>query len=101
MTRFLRTRPEYWDDLREAAEWLDAQSPGLSSSLAADAAVALQRIAERPEAYRALKGNLRRAFLQRFQYTVVFLYENDRVHVLGLVHGARDFESWINQRLKA
>lgn len=101
MTRVFRTRPEYWDDLREAAVWLDAQTPGLSSKLAADAATTLQKIAEHPSAYRTLRGNLRRAFLNRFNYTVVFLYETDRIFVLGMVHGARDFERWLQMRLSS
>ncbi|MCC6575655.1 MAG: hypothetical protein IT462_17885 [Planctomycetes bacterium] len=87
--------------MREAAAWLDAQTPGLSSKLAADAATTLQKIAESPAAYRALRGNLRRAFLSRFNYTVVFLYEADRISVLGMVHGARDFERWLQTRLSS
>lgn len=50
----------------------------------------LARIADTPEQFRKVRGDVRRAVLRRFPYTIHFLLEADRIVLLAIFHVKRN-----------
>ena len=74
----------------EAVAWYEAQRPGLGLEFNQEVDGFLIRIAENPERFRKVRGEIRRAVLRRFPYTIHFLPETDRIIVMAVFHGKRD-----------
>ncbi|MGH9874561.1 MAG: hypothetical protein ACRD9S_19060 [Pyrinomonadaceae bacterium] len=49
----------------------------------------LERIANQPERFREIRGQVRRVVLQLFPYSIYFLPEVDRIVVLAVFHARR------------
>jgi plasmid stabilization system protein ParE len=63
----------------------------LGLDFAAEINVFLRRIAEMPEQFPQIRGEIRRAVLRRFPYTLHFLIiEPDRIVVLAVFHVKRN-----------
>jgi len=88
------------DDLEAAAEYLRQDSPSFSSSFvlrALEAARSLSLFPERGRVAPELKSdNIREIFI--YNYRLIYSVEKDKVSILGLIHGRRDFSTaWQDQ----
>lgn len=93
-----------WRDLDEAADYIARDSPAYASSW-----VEAVRNAARSLSHHPLRGrkvpeiddpSVREIFVTR--YRLVYRVVPERVYILGLIHGARDFtRAWARRRRKS
>ncbi len=99
MTRRILFRPEAEAELIEAAEWYETRGLGLGAEFlrALDATIA--NIARHPFASRVVFGEVRRALLRRFPYSVIYALPDDEILIVACIHGKRDPNQW-KQRIE-
>jgi plasmid stabilization system protein ParE len=94
MTFPVVVRPEAHRDIVAARDWYDRQRPGLGDEFVAAADEFIGQIQLQPELYAAVLKGVRRGKLRRFPYVVYYRLLNDRVEILGVIHGSRDPRVW-------
>jgi plasmid stabilization system protein ParE len=94
MTRRLIIEPEAEEDLRGAFAWYEEQRPGLGQAFLLGIEASLGAVRRRPESYRVVHRELRRASVRRFPHGIFFLVEGDAIVVLAVVHAKRDPSVW-------
>jgi toxin ParE1/3/4 len=90
-------RPEASRDAEEARDYFNAQQAGLGQAFLERLRAALARIGDMPEMYGVVWRNVRAARLRQFTYVVYYRVYDDRVEVLGVLHGSRDPSVWRNR----
>ena len=90
----LLLRKEAAADLVEGVEWYDAQRGGLGGEFLMAVRAALATIEDSPERYPTVRGDIRRAPLRRFPYSLFYVAEPDRTVVLACMHFRRDPRRW-------
>ena len=90
MSRTIEFRRVARFEFDEAVARYEAERPGLGLEFKEQVRAYLNRIADNPEHFRRVRGEIRRAVLRRFPYTIHFLPEPDRIVVLAVFHGKRD-----------
>ena len=76
-------------ELDESVSWYENKRPGLGGQLRIEIEKHIQRIADQPQQFRQIRGQIRRAVLQRFPFSIYFLAEAERIVVLAVFHGRR------------
>jgi plasmid stabilization system protein ParE len=99
MSRKLTFSAEARRELREAASWYEARSPGLGQELLTDARDCLRRIDTQPETGSPVKGvpeavGARRVLLKRFPYAVIYIELEAEARVLAFAHVRRRPGYW-------
>lgn len=98
MPHVATVRPEFWQDLLDQSDWYEAQQPGLGTQFEHEVRSKIGEILQRPLMYKAYKGELRRVLIARFPQHIVFVSTDTSVAFLGIVHAAREFETWLDRR---
>jgi plasmid stabilization system protein ParE len=93
VTRSVRFRAEAEAEAVEAQRWYESRRSGLGIGFAGALEHSLSRIAKNPAAFPKVRGETRRAVLQRFPYAIYFRVSDDAVVVLA-VHGRQHPERW-------
>jgi len=81
-------------DFDEAFNWYEKRQPGLGVQFAERVQVALDSISAMPELHALIFGDVRRAFVRPFPYSVIYRIRGGRVVVLAVVHNKRDPKIW-------
>lgn len=81
-------------DAEEAATWYEAHRPGLGLEFILQLDAAIERAADFPEGYALQYREVRRVLMRRFPYAVYFVFENNVVEVLAVLHQHGDPSSW-------
>ena len=81
-------------EVGEAHEWYEAQSEGLGMEYEAAFALQLRRLEQAPLLYSEIVSGVRRTLLPRFPYSVFFTVKGDLVHILAVIHNARNPKRW-------
>ncbi len=85
-----RVAEQEFDD---SIAWHEAEREGLGQEFRATIEEYFQRIADNPERFPKVRGEVRRAVvLRRFSFVIHFLIETDRVVILSVFHTSRDPE---------
>ena len=87
-------RPQADAEALQAQRWYEERTPGLGVDFAAAVTDAVARIVENPLAYARVRGEVRRAILQRFPFGVYFRVLPDEIIILAVSHGHRHPRSW-------
>ena len=74
----------------EALAWYENQEPGLGLKFKSEVDLVFERIALHPDHFRYVRGEIRRAVLRRFPFTIHYLAESERIVVLAVFHAKRD-----------
>ncbi|MCK9189420.1 type II toxin-antitoxin system RelE/ParE family toxin [Acidithiobacillus sp.] len=82
----------------EAQEWYELQSPGLGEEFIAALELQLKRLEQAPLLYAEVISSVRRALLPRFPYGLFYVVRGDLVHVLAVLHDARNPSRWPKSR---
>lgn len=77
-------------EIGEAQEWYESQSPGLGEEFIAAMELQLKRLEQAPLLYAEVIPGVRRALLPRFPYGLFYAVRNDLLHVLAVLHDARN-----------
>jgi toxin ParE1/3/4 len=81
-------------ELGEAYEWYEAQSQGLGTEFELAFELQLKRLEQVPLLYAEVVADVRRTLLPRFPYGVFYVVRNDLVHILAVIHNARNPKRW-------
>src|SRR5437667_11001324 len=92
MTHRLIVRPEAERDIAEAAHWYEERSQGLGSHFLRCADASMAFIHRNPLSVAKYYKEYRRALLHRFPYGVFFVFDNEAVVVVAILHLAQDPE---------
>ncbi len=87
-------RQEAERDLSDAHAWYEERMPGLGSSFLAATERTLEAIEREPGRFPRVRGDIRRALMRRFPYGVFFIWEEERISVIAIMHLARDPGKW-------
>ncbi|MCA8917470.1 MAG: type II toxin-antitoxin system RelE/ParE family toxin [Planctomycetes bacterium] len=90
--------PDFWIDVVESAEWFDEQRRDLGREFVAAVDAAIDKVLENPHAYRTVATPTRRFIIKRFQQLVFYEAEAENVLFLGVVHGSREVNRWLQRR---
>jgi plasmid stabilization system protein ParE len=87
-------------EMRDAADWYEEQRRGLGDRFLDEADCVLATVARRPKSFRRLATSaadleIRRAFLDRFPFAVVFLEMAHEIRVVAIAHVRREPEYWL------
>lgn len=90
-------RPQARAEIREARGWYEGQIPGLGRAFIAEVEATLAFLRLHPQMYAAVSddGNVRRALLHRFPYSLVYeVMAVDDIVVLACRHVRQDEINW-------
>jgi toxin ParE1/3/4 len=90
----LTVDPEASIELRDAATWYEGARAGLGDRFLDAIAATVERIAEGPHTFPAVRSGLRRALVAPFPYMVIFIADAERVHVVAFAHAKRRPDYW-------
>lgn len=81
-------------EIGEARAWYEIQSAGLGEEFIAAMELQLKRLEQAPLLYVEVIPKVRRALLPRFPYGLFYIVREDLVHVLAVLHDARNPGQW-------
>ncbi|MDO8990475.1 MAG: type II toxin-antitoxin system RelE/ParE family toxin [Sideroxyarcus sp.] len=85
-------------EIGETREWYESQSPGLGGEFIAAIELQLRRLEQAPLLYAEVLSGVRRALLPRFPFGLFYALRDDLVHVLAVLHDARNPGRWPKRR---
>lgn len=98
MTFKLAFHPLARVDLIEASTWREVRELGLGERLETQARAIFERLKHDALHYAVRFGDIRRVNLPSFPYGVFYFVSDDRVVVIGILHGVRDSEAELQRR---
>jgi plasmid stabilization system protein ParE len=85
-------------EIGKAQEWYELQSPGLGDEFIAAMELQLKRLEQAPLLYAEVIPNVRRALLPRFPYGLFYAVRGNLIHILAVLHDARNPRRWPQNR---
>jgi toxin ParE1/3/4 len=85
-------------EINEAADFYDAESPGLGDVFIDDIERAIARISEFPEAAPLARGRVRKKIITKFPYSLVYSVRGDQIRILAVAHQKRRPFYWRGRR---
>lgn len=82
------------EDIREAVEWYDRQSPGLGAEFVRCLDACLSLISRHPEMFPEMHRKARMALMRRFPYLVIYRPTTEFISVIAVIHGSRHPRRW-------
>ncbi len=98
MIRQFEFHPDFERDVQDFGEWLEGEAPNMGETFALAVDEALARLADMPERFRFLSPPYRRILIRRFKVLIPFRLTDNGIRILGVVHGSRDIERWLERR---
>jgi plasmid stabilization system protein ParE len=98
MDYVLTFRAEARDEMEDAYNWYEDQKATLGEDFLACVDTTLDRIEQRPEAYRVVFQDFRRAVIHRFPYVIYYRIISSRIIIIAVVHGKRDPKIWQSRK---
>lgn len=81
-------------EIGEAQEWYELQCTGLGDEFIAAMELQLKRLEQAPLLYAEVIPKVRRALLPRFPYGLFYAVRGNLVHILAVLHDARNPKRW-------
>ena len=97
MSRRTSFAPEAREELFEAAEYYDSESPGLGASFLGTVQRALEHILLHPESSPVARGKARIKSLPRFPYSLIYSLRDDGVRILAVMNQKRRPFYWLGR----
>lgn len=82
----------------EAQEWYESQSPGLGEEFIAAMELQLKRLEQAPLLFAEVIPDVRCALLPRFPFGLFYVVRGNLVHILAVLHDARNPNRWPKSR---
>lgn len=93
----LKFRPEARLDILEAQAWYEDRARGLGEEFTRSIDAAASGMLRFPHAFPQVHGEVRKAVLRRFPYSLLFLIDGEDIVVLGCFHQRRSPRTWIER----
>jgi len=74
----------------DSIAWYESECGGLGQKFRATIEQYFQRIADNPEWFPEVRGEVRRAVVRRFPFVIHFLIEKERIVILSVFHTSRE-----------
>lgn len=87
-------RAEAEREFDESFDWYEGRKPGLGVEFAEAIQLVYDRIAANPLLHQTVFGDVRRAVVRRFPFSILYRAHADRVEILAVFHGSRDPSIW-------
>ena len=84
-------------EIDEAFEWYRARSPQAAADFLDAVDRSIDAIVAAPEQFPVVRGRLRRVLLARFPYAVYFKVYPRTISVVGVIHGNRHPNHWLQR----
>ena len=97
----LEFTPEAEQDLAAAFQWYEGQFAGLGTEFVRAADLAFARVLDNPRLYPRVYRTFRRILLPRFPYAAFYLFQQQQVVVLSVLHTAQNPDLWRKRLGKA
>jgi toxin ParE1/3/4 len=81
-------------DATDAANWYNRKRDGLGNEFLLALEAKINAVRRNPKQFNVEYKGIRRTFTERFPYGVFFIFENDVVYVLAIVHTSRSPKIW-------
>jgi plasmid stabilization system protein ParE len=81
-------------DTNDAARWYNARSPRLGEEFLCAVDDAVEQVLRFPESGPLVYRTFRALLLEKFPYTLFYVYQPGRVRVMAVMHWRRDPEDW-------
>jgi plasmid stabilization system protein ParE len=81
-------------ELADAHDCYMAQTPRAARSFLTEFETLKQRLADNPQQYPVVDGEVRRAGFRRFPYGLFFIIDAEEVRVFACFHASRDPRRW-------
>ena len=85
------------DEVDDAANYLEREMEGLGSRLRAELKRTIERIRRHPNAWPIERGEVRRCFVHKFRYKVLYSVEPDHIFIIAVAHQHRKPDYWVNR----
>lgn len=82
----------------EAQECYESRSPGLGEEFIAAMELQLKRLEQAPLLFAEVIPGVRRALLPRFPFSLFYVVRGNLVHILAVLHDARNPNRWPKSR---
>ena len=90
--------PDTVTDLNDAISYYDERVPGLGNEFRSEIYQTISRIVENPQQHRVILHNIRRCFVHRFPFSVLYrIVDDDLVRILVIRHHKRHPEFGIQR----
>lgn len=91
MSRRIVLRRKAQREFEDSIDWYNRERKGLGDDFQAEIERCLDRIANFPEQFRKVRGEVRRAVVRpRFPFVIHFRVEQETILVLAIFHTSRD-----------
>ena len=94
MTPDFVVQPEAEAEISEAFRWYEDKQEGLGSEFMRVVEASFAAIKRYPQSYQVVRGQVRRAVLRRFPYSIFYLAEPDKIVVIGCIQANRNPKIW-------
>ena len=84
-------------ELREAAQYYEAESPGLGVAFLAEAEHSVTMLLEHPESSPVVGRSVRRRLLRRFPYGLLYRVRGEQVRILAVMNLRRRPAYWVGR----
>ena len=98
MTYPLIVRSRAEADALEAYRWYENEHPGLGIRFLDALESGLTRISDNPLHYAEIAGGVRRKLLEKFPYGLFYLFENEEVIVIAIMHQEQRPDLWTRRK---
>jgi len=82
----------------DSIAWYENEREGLGQEFRNGVEEYFQRIADNPEWFPEVRGEVRRAVVRRFPFVIHFLIEKERIVILSIFHTSREPEQLKHRR---
>jgi plasmid stabilization system protein ParE len=90
----LEFRPEVYDDVKTAYNWYESQRVGLGEDFLLTLEESYAKITRDPQIYQEVYKSIRRKLARRFPYGIFFVFKENKIIVLAILHTKRKPDSW-------
>ena len=87
-------------ELDDALEYYELEAPGLGKRFKVEVKSGIRRIHEYPDAWTKEKNDVRRYYLHKFPYKILYSIEEDYIYVIAIAHCHRRPDYWIDRILE-
>jgi plasmid stabilization system protein ParE len=94
VSQFLIIRTEAEADLTEGFNWYEERRSGLGFEFLARVGFVLTRIEVNPLRYAGAYRNVRQALIRKFPYKILYVADDERIEIIGVVHVKRSPQFW-------
>ena len=90
-------RPEAEEDINDAFVWYESQSAGLGIECIRCFDASFSMISRTPELHAKIYHDIRRVLVRRFPYGVFYVFDNNKIVILAVMHIKRHPRRWQNR----